>query len=95
MGPLASNVADAAPPVAAPDLGLFNPSNNDYSAIGFYNFEEGNANFLKFKILSLAVAADTGSVSPAPEPEIYAMMAVGLGLMGWTARRKKARVALA
>jgi hypothetical protein len=24
-----------------------------------------------------------------PEPEIYAMMAVGLGLMGWVARRKK------
>lgn len=26
---------------------------------------------------------------PVPEPEIYAMMAVGLGLMGWVARRKK------
>lgn len=29
------------------------------------------------------------TVAPVPEPEIYAMMAVGLGVMGWAARRKK------
>ena len=28
-------------------------------------------------------------ISPIPEPEIYAMMAVGLGLIGWVARSKK------
>jgi len=27
--------------------------------------------------------------SPAPEPEIYAMMAVGVGVVGWAARRKR------
>jgi len=27
--------------------------------------------------------------APVPEPEIYAMMAVGMGMMGWVARRKK------
>ena len=27
--------------------------------------------------------------SPVPEPEIYAMMGLGLGLLGWTRRRKK------
>jgi hypothetical protein len=32
---------------------------------------------------------------PIPEPEIYAMMAVGLGLMGWVARRKKFKEAAA
>jgi hypothetical protein len=31
------------------------------------------------------------NVSPVPEPEIYAMMGVGLGLMGWVARRKKSK----
>ena len=31
------------------------------------------------------------TISPVPEPEIYAMMAVGLGVMGWVGRRKKLR----
>jgi hypothetical protein len=31
--------------------------------------------------------------SPVPEPEIYAMLAAGLGLMGWTARRRKQQAA--
>jgi len=32
---------------------------------------------------------------PIPEPEIYATMAVGLGLMGWVARRRKLKEAAA
>jgi PEP-CTERM motif-containing protein len=32
------------------------------------------------------------SVAPVPEPEIYAMMGVGLGVMGWVARRKKMKL---
>ncbi len=30
------------------------------------------------------------TVTPVPEPSTYAMMLAGLGLMGWTAKRKKA-----
>jgi hypothetical protein len=33
------------------------------------------------------------TVAPVPEPEIYAMMGVGLGLVGWAARRRKRQVA--
>ncbi len=29
------------------------------------------------------------TVTPVPEPEIYAMMGLGLGLIGWASRRKK------
>jgi hypothetical protein len=29
------------------------------------------------------------TVAAVPEPETYAMMLAGLGLMGWTARRRK------
>jgi len=29
------------------------------------------------------------AVTPVPEPEIYAMLGVGLGFMGWVGRRKK------
>ena len=32
--------------------------------------------------------------APVPEPEIYAMMLAGLGIMGWAARKKKARIAV-
>ena len=32
-------------------------------------------------------------VTTIPEPEIYAMLAAGLGLMGWVARRRKQQVA--
>jgi hypothetical protein len=35
------------------------------------------------------------AVAPVPEPEIYAMMAVGLGVMGWVARRKQRKLAAA
>jgi hypothetical protein len=38
----------------------------------------------------------TGSiVSPVPEPETYAMLLVGLGLMGGMARRRKQKLARA
>ena len=32
-------------------------------------------------------------IAPVPEPEIYAMMGVGLGIMGWVARKKKRKLA--
>ena len=31
----------------------------------------------------------TATVSPAPEPEIYAMMGIGLAVMGWASRRRR------
>jgi hypothetical protein len=31
--------------------------------------------------------------NPVPEPEIYAMLGIGLGLMGWVGRRKKLQAA--
>jgi len=34
-------------------------------------------------------------VTPIPEPEIYAMMAAGLGVLGWVGRRKKLKEAAA
>jgi len=32
-------------------------------------------------------------LAPIPEPEIYAMMGIGLGFMGWIVRRRKLQVA--
>lgn len=33
---------------------------------------------------------EASAVTPVPEPEIYAMMGLGLGLLGWVGRRKRA-----
>lgn len=61
-----------------------------------------NAPSLKVQFLTnLTDSRKTGSllsqtlppVAAIPEPEIYAMMAVGLGLIGWVARRKKLKEA--
>jgi PEP-CTERM motif len=34
-----------------------------------------------------------GTTAPVPEPEIYAMLGLGLGLMGWVGRRRKQQAA--
>ncbi len=62
-------------------------SQNDriYFALG--NGGNGSANDLTGINASLTVAA-------VPEPEIYAMMAIGLGLMGYVTRRRKGKVAI-
>jgi len=38
---------------------------------------------------SFVFSAGTGPVAAVPEPEIYAMMGIGIGLIGWIGRRKK------
>ncbi len=37
----------------------------------------------------MAWSVSAAQVAPVPEPEIYAMMGLGLGLMGWVGRRRK------
>jgi hypothetical protein len=39
------------------------------------------------------VSENVTLTSPVPEPEIYAMLSIGLGLMGWVGRRRKLREA--
>lgn len=39
------------------------------------------------------VAVTVDVAAPVPEPEVYAMLSAGLGLMGWVARRRKQRAA--
>ena len=47
-------------------------------------------NIAGFKINTLASASYAGNItiSPVPEPETYAMLVVGLGLLGFSARRR-------
>ena len=53
-----------------------------------------------FRVQGLVAGADGGSyggtlqvITAVPEPEVYAMLAAGLGLMGWVGRRRKQRIA--
>jgi hypothetical protein len=49
----------------------------------------GRVKVLNVTTLAGGPAQDQLFITPVPEPEIYAMMAAGLGLMGFVARRRK------
>jgi hypothetical protein len=49
--------------------------------------------FVNWRGLSYIPGSIVFSVNAIPEPEIYAMMAAGLGLMGWVTRRRKQQLA--
>ena len=60
--------------------------------------QAGASNFriaLEASISGVGGGAESFSAvaAPIPEPEIYAMMGLGLGLLGWAARRKKQQAA--
>jgi hypothetical protein len=60
-----------------------------YEAIGFG--KEANTAELQYHTGNQSFA----SVAAVPEPEIYAMMGIGLGLMGWVGRRKRLKESVA
>lgn len=65
-----------------------------------YFFQESNATYTQwlfnaggeFNLTSLRIS-EVPAVTPVPEPEIYAMMGLGLGLLGWAGRRRKSSAA--
>jgi len=65
------------------------PVNNGQFALAqtgqdfYFRYGGGNAN--QFYVSSMSVSA----VTPVPEPETYAMLLAGLGLMGFTVRRRR------
>jgi len=78
--------------------GVFNPESFSYtvtaaaypsSVLGIQIFALGTAGNVFFDKVGL----DATTVSAVPEPEIYAMMGIGLGFLGWIGRRKKLKTA--
>ena len=69
----------------------------------FFGFETGNVNTpmqatyyldsLTSSAPSFDLSINVSSIAPIPEPEIYALMGIGLGLMGWVGRRRKLQAA--
>jgi len=77
------------------------PPNGDQSYAKYFNVFAGSGEV----ITSISFAANRNAfetdnhafiaAAPIPEPEIYAMMAAGLGLMGFVARRRQRNGAMA
>lgn len=63
-------------------------SEGDLSPEGLVAYELGGTHYLAF---SNEVSATTTAfaLAPVPEPQTYALMLAGLGLVGWMARRRK------
>lgn len=65
----------------------------DQSVGSFWNFTAGNSgdyfNSVVLRSASNAFETDNHAVLAVPEPETYAMMLAGLGLIGFAARRRK------
>lgn len=67
-------------------VGTGTVSGNGFLAtLGSWNFTGNPAGS------AFTFSAGTGPVAPVPEPEIYAMMGIGLGVIGWLGRRKKSK----
>ena len=54
--------------------------------MAFYNFSQADVTYSAFEV-------DQGTFPPIPEPETYAMLLAGLGLLGFAARRRKQKEA--
>lgn len=67
-------------------------SNSNYF---FFGYETGNKNtpmqaiYTPYSTTSSALSINVSGVAPIPEPEIYAMLGMGLGLLSWIGRRRK------
>jgi hypothetical protein len=70
------HVVTGIPYLSFADNGNFVPANFDWTALNFNNQQ--------------AIGRLDISVAAVPEPETYAMLLAGLGLLGWTARRRRA-----
>lgn len=71
-------------------------ADGDQSVGNFWNFTASNAgdyfNSVAFISRTNAFETDNHAVLAVPEPETYAMMLAGLGLIGFAARRRKNNV---
>jgi hypothetical protein len=67
-------------------------ANNSYAFVLGYNDSAGVARLGDWD--DLVVGVNFVPTTPVPEPDTYAMLMAGLGILGWTARRKRKSAAV-
>ena len=77
---------------------VLKPPNGDQGFSAYYNvFADAGELITDVKFYSDRNAFETDNhafiAAPVPEPEVYAMLALGIGIMGWAARRKNKALA--
>jgi hypothetical protein len=86
------NLRFISPDPSVPDQAFYLTTTPGVSAVGIFSVVDQN-------VSSAAHSNGSGSwtvssvTAPIPEPEIYAMMLAGLGLLGYVTRRKKLQAA--
>jgi PEP-CTERM motif len=73
---------------------VFTPTTTGAYVLSFGNSGGDNIGMLLDNV-SVSVTSDVGVTSAVPEPETYAMLLAGLGLLGFAARRRKVKEAAA
>ncbi len=71
--------------------GLYVATNNTFNVWEKYTYPYGQQNSCNNCVHLGSGTLVSNPVSPVPEPESYAMMLVGLGFLGVTARRRKGK----
>ncbi len=69
------------------DTHLFSPEFSDLRSLSWNAVSRGAPGAVAYYVDNLTVSS-SAVVSPVPEPETWAMMAMGLGIMGWVGRRR-------
>jgi hypothetical protein len=64
-------------------------SEGDLSPEGLAAYELGGKYYLAFSNEVSGTTTAFITLTPVPEPQTYAMLLAGLGLVGWIARRRK------
>ena len=73
------------------DFSAFNNSTFYYTYSSVSTHAMMGANGALTSLTVSTVPSGGNPITPVPEPETYAMLLAGLGLLGWTARRRQSR----